>query len=110
MKTGGNAEPIYSPPSRPSDSTGLQVLINVEWEIIEKLKKAADEAKYEKHRAQLYLALSSHVKALAQILKMSGAEAGDDGGDLAKLLGEIAKKARRIAEALNHARSTRKSR
>ena len=109
-KTRENADPIYSPPSRPSETIDLQVLINVEWEIIEKLKQAAEESEYEKHRAQLYLALSSHVKALAQILKMTRSETREESPDLAKLLEEIAKRARRIANGMERARTTRKSR
>lgn len=82
---------------------GLPELVAIEWELIERLKQLAYSTQDEKARVQYFLSLSSHARTLAYLLGQCGAGA-DEKEDLAKLLAEISKKARRILRGLNRGR------
>ena len=64
----------------------------MEWDIIDELRDEAKKAKHEKHRAQYYLALSSHARTLSALIRDAGVIT-EDAQDLAVLLKDIAKKA-----------------
>jgi len=88
-------QPIYTPPSPPARERGLLDLIKLEWEIIDKLREEAQKAKFEKHKAQFYLAISSHARTLSVLLREAGIKT-EDTKDLAVLLKEISKKAKKF--------------
>jgi len=77
---------------------GLPELVRLEWELIEKLRKLADEAPDDKHRVQYYLSLSSHSRTLAYLIGQCGG--GEAGEDLAKLLQRISKKAKKFVRVM----------
>jgi len=77
---------------------GVKELIEIEWKIIDKLLDLAEKASYEKHRSLYYQSLASHVRTLSNLLKMHGQSV--EAEDLAKLLQEIRKKAKRLAGRL----------
>lgn len=78
---------------------GLQELVAIEWELIEKLRALADSASEDKHRVQYYLSLSSHARTLAFLIGQCGG--GESGEDLAKLLQQISKKAKKFVRVMN---------
>ena len=100
-KTQTNKGYIY-PPSKCSDkSPSLETLIELEWLIIQRLWEEAQQAKYEKHKAQLFNALSGHIRNLAKLLKMAGKT--KEQKDLAKLLEELAKDMKDIRREMKRA-------
>jgi hypothetical protein len=58
----------------------------------------AEEPRHQNKRAFYYQTLASHIRILAMLLKLHGKP--DDTQDLAKLLSEIRKRAKRIAKRL----------
>ncbi len=92
-----------------SEKRGIKELIKIEWRIIDKLLELAEKATYEKHRSLYYQSLASHIRTLSNLLKTHGKS--EEIEDLAKLLQEIRKKAKRLAKRLNkNERRTRKTR
>lgn len=83
----------------PPRGGGVKELVEIEWEVIEKLRKLAEEAEEEKYRVQYYLNLSSHARTLAYLINQSGGV--DNAQDLAKLLRQIGKQARRLARGMS---------
>jgi len=88
-------EPIYSPPASRAEERGIMDLIKIEWEIIDDLQKKAKECVYDKHRAQYYIALSSHARTLSQLIRAAGVKTKDT-QDLALLLKDVTKKVRKF--------------
>lgn len=83
----------------PPRGGGVEALVRIEWEVIEKLRKLAEEAEEEKYRVQYYLNLSSHARTLAYLINQSGGV--DSAQDLARLLRQIGKQARRLARGMS---------
>lgn len=86
-------EPTPPPPG--GIERGIKELIQIEWSIMDELQKKAKECAEERHRAQHYLALSSHARTLAWLIQAAGIKTGD-AQDLAVMLKEIAKKAKKF--------------
>lgn len=57
--TESHVDPIYREGGRASESRSPQELIEIEWNIITKLLKITEKAKYEKHRAFYYQTLAA---------------------------------------------------
>jgi len=91
-------QPIYRGDRAHSKSRGVKDLIKIEWAIIDKLLALTENASYEKHRSLYYQTLASHIRTLSKLLKMHGQSVESE--DLAKLLAEIRKEAKRIARRL----------
>lgn len=73
-------------------------LIEIEWKVIEKLIHIAEIAKNDNKRAFYYQTLTGHIRTLSALLKLFGQP--DQSQDLAQLLSEINKQAKRIAKRL----------
>jgi len=73
-------------------------LIEIEWKVVDKLFSMAEDKRHESQHAFYYQTLASHVRILSVLLNLHGNP--DDTQDLAKLLSEIRKRAKRIAKRL----------
>jgi hypothetical protein len=73
-------------------------LIELEWKVIDKLIHMAEIAKTDNKRAFYYQTLTGHIRTLAMLLKLHGQP--DQSQDLAKLLSDINKQAKRLAKRL----------
>ena len=73
-------------------------LIEIEWKVIDKLIRIAEISKNDNKRAFYYQTLTGHIRTLSALLKLFGQP--DQSQDLAKLLSEINKQAKRIAKRL----------
>ena len=93
-----HGEPIYREGGRASESRSPQDLIEIEWNIINKLLKITEKTKIEKHRAFYYQTLASHVRTLSFLLKTHTEP--KQGKDLANLLSEIRIRAGKISKRL----------
>ena len=103
---------IYSPPSQPVETSAppvLEDLITFLWSRLNALQREADAAEYDKHKAQLYLAMAAHARILADLLKDSGLSRGEK-EDLAKMLSKIRRKATVKARRIIWGESRRRKR
>jgi len=95
-----NVDPIYSPPPPISENRSLKQLITLEWAVIDRLWNLAQGSNlWDKHRVQCFNALASHARTLSKLLKLAGVKT-EEKEDLAKILANIAKKARRVARQM----------
>ena len=73
-------------------------LIEAEWKIIDKLQALANKTESDKAKGFYYQTLAGHVRTLAMLLKLT--EQPEQNFDLAKLLSEINKEAKKLAKRL----------
>ncbi len=89
---------IYKGGGRSEEQTrNANDLIKVEWTIIDKLVKMAEDSRSEKAKAFYYQTLAGHIRTLSLMLKLHGKP---EAQDLAKLLSEINAQAKKIAKRL----------
>jgi len=86
-------QPLYTKNSNIDGAVDLTDLIKLEWLVINKLLELADEADYEKNQARFYVALASHARVLAGLLKISRVKT-EEAESLATLFEKMAKNAR----------------
>ena len=99
------SEGIYTPsPEGEEDKRPtIAKLIEIEWTLIKEMLKAALNAQYDKHRIQYFNALSSHARTLAWLLQQAPASR-EDKEDLARIIQEIRKGARKGIRGLKRVR------
>jgi len=85
--------------STPPGRGGLEKLILLEWELIGRLKELAYATEDERARVQYYLNLSSHARTLAYLIGQCGG-GGKEGQDLADLLMQISREARKFVRGM----------
>ena len=78
----------------------IEKLIALEWNVIRRLWELAQKAEYDKHRGVYYQNLASHARTLALLLRVAGVSE-DQGGDLARLLQRMEKKAKKFVRVMN---------
>jgi hypothetical protein len=94
-----HVEPIKKGGGRVSEQTRTATeLIEIEWAVVDKLIHIAEITKNDNKRAFYYQTLTGHIRTLSALLKLFGQP--DQSQDLAKLLSEINKQAKRIAKRL----------
>jgi len=83
-------------------------LIELEWQIINRLKSLTESTRNEKQRGFYYQTLASHIRTLSNLIKNHGEP--KETQDLAKLLEEIQKRAKRLLRRLTtYERRTRRT-
>jgi len=73
-------------------------LIEIEWNVIDKLIHMAENSRNDNKRAFYYQTLTGHIRTLSVLLKLFGQS--DQSQDLAKLLSEINTQATKLAKRL----------
>jgi len=101
----GNSPPINKGGQHDAKSD-VAKLIALEWKIINKLWRLAQKSEYDKHRGIYYQNLASHARTLAMLLKLTGGSA-EKTEDLAKLLQQISKKAKKFVRDMHGKSITR---
>ena len=84
--------------SAEQQSRTIKDLIEIEWNIIDKLMKMTEQPRSEKTKAFYYQTLAGHIRTLATLLKLHGQP--NQTTDLAKLLSEINTEAKKLAKRL----------
>ncbi|MEM3458995.1 MAG: hypothetical protein QXN36_00190 [Candidatus Bathyarchaeia archaeon] len=91
-------QPINKGGGSQTEKKNAKDLIEIEWTIINKLLKMAENTHSENKRAFYYQTLAGHIRTLSALLKLHGQP--DQTADLAKLLSQIQTQAKTLAKRL----------